>query len=286
MTRREDPKPAGILERLGVRTRWKRARANSLLPPPRTACVYVDVENLNDAEHAQAVMETVIRDWRDTLPPVRRLNLYTPADRAGLWGAWAPARFPDLRVDVRPIQRFARRSKNAADMAIVADASADFAAGVVNYIAVVSNDSDFGALFVKIQELAGRTEPPPFLWITLSGGSGLSREIEGFIPKRLRWAVPAPPAPATEMSSKLAEDGGAQLPSNRRIVGWLMDELPPGKFRAEDVREILERHCPGHPAAQSATACGSFLAQQLMPLLEKRKVSVVRRKPRTYERTG
>ncbi len=42
-------------------------------------------------------------------------------------------------------------------MAIVADAVADFTTGVASHIAVVSNDSDFGALFVKIQELASRS---------------------------------------------------------------------------------------------------------------------------------
>ena len=73
-------------------------------------------------------------------------------------GVWAPSRFPDLEVGVRGIQRFARGWKNAADMAIVADAVADFAAGLVNHVAVVSNDSDFGALFVKIQELANRAD--------------------------------------------------------------------------------------------------------------------------------
>ena len=64
-----------------------------------------------------------------------------------------------------------------------------------------------------------------------------------------------------------------------------MDELSVGKFRAGDVRRIVKRHCPDHPAAQSATACGSFLAQQLMPPLEKRNVRIARLKPRTYERT-
>ncbi len=282
-----DPKRTDILQLLGVRGRvGKRARANRLLPPPSSAGVYVDVENLKAAENARTVIETVIRGWPDTLPPTRRLCLYTPADRAGLWGAWALARFPELRASVRGVQRFARGSKNAADMAIVADAVADFATGVVNHVAVVSNDSDFGALFVKIQELAGRAGPPPFLWINSPGGGGLSSEIEEFIPQRLRWAVPSPPAPVASTPSKSTEEGGKELPSNRRIAGWLMDEIPPGRFRAEDVRRIIERRCPAHPAAQSAGACGSFLAQQLMPLLEKRNVSLVSQKPRTYEKAG
>ena len=193
MTDRDEPNPVDILRRLGMGSRREKTTRANRLPPPLSAGVYVDVENLNNAEHARAAIETVMRDWPESLPPVRRLRLYTPADRSGLWNAWAPMRFPDIQVGVRGIQRFARESKNAADMAIVADAVADFTTGVVNHIAVVSNDSDFGALFVKLQELATRSgqEPPPFLWINLPGGGRLSREIRDFVPERLRWEVPA-----------------------------------------------------------------------------------------------
>ena len=125
----------------------------------------MDIENLKNAEHARAVIETIVRDWPEALPPVGRLCLYAPADKTGLWGVWAPIRFSGIEILVRGIQRFARESKNSADMAIVGDAVADFTTGVANHIAVVSNDSDFGALFVKIQELAsdsGHTEQATF----------------------------------------------------------------------------------------------------------------------------
>ena len=290
VTQHHDPEPVAILGRFGFRRRReKRTCANHLLPPPKSAVVYVDVENLKDARHARAVIETVVRDWPESLPPLRRLHLYAPADKTGLWGAWASARFPDLQVGVRGVQRFARVSKNSADMAIVADAVADFTTGVVNHIAVVSNDSDFGALFVKIQELAFRsdqTEQPPFLWINLYGGAGLSSEIQEFVPERLRWEVAVPVNPKGGKSSKPAEDGGVDLPSNSTIARWVLDEIPPGKFRAEDVRKIIKRHCPTHPAAQTTMVCGQFLAQQLMPLLEKRNISMVRQQPRTYEKAG
>ena len=158
----------------------------------------MDIENLKNAEHARAVIETVVRDWPDDLPPVRRLYLYTPAGKTGLWGCRrAPARFTSLEVRICGIQRFVRESKNSVDMVIVAVAVADFTTGVANHIAVVSNDSDFGALFVKIQELAsrsGQTEQPPFLWINLSGGSGLSKETRDFVPEQLRWVVTSPQA--------------------------------------------------------------------------------------------
>ena len=287
--------PVGIATLLsfGRRRAEKARRPDLLLPAPRTAGVYVDIENLKNATHARAVMEAVVRDWPEGLPPVGRLCLYAPADKTGLWGAWAPTRFPGLEVRVRGIQRFARDSKNSADMAIVADAVADFTTGVASHIAVVSNDSDFGALFVKIQELAtrsGHMEQPPFLWINLAGGSGLSNEIRDFVPEQLRWVVAPPPAPARARAAKTApvsaEDNGAGLPANATIIRWLLGEIPPGRFRAEDVRKIVKRHCPHHPAAQTTGVCGTFLARQLMPLLADKGVTVVRQTPRTYEIAG
>ena len=274
MTERHDEKSPGITKRLlgPGRRRAKPVPTNLLLPPPRASGVYVDIENLRNAQHARAVVETVIRDWPDDLPPVRRLCLYAPADKTGLWGAWAPTRFPDFDVRVRGVQRFARESsKNSADIAIVADAIADFTTGVANHIAVVSNDSDFGALFVKIQELAseaGNTTQPPFLWINLPGGSGLSKEIEDFVPEGLRWVIASPPPAGRKASSKPVEGNGAALPANQIIVQWVLDEIPAGsRFRAEHVRKMLTRRCPDHDAAKTTGVCGSFLSQQLMPLL-------------------
>ncbi|MDE2904168.1 MAG: NYN domain-containing protein [Chloroflexota bacterium] len=291
MTEPHNKKPVGIAALLdfGRRRADRTRRYNQLLPPPSTACVYVDIENLKNSEHARAVIETVVRDWPDGLPRIGRLRLYAPADKTGLWGAWAPARFSGLEVRVRGVQRFARDSKNSADMAIVADAVADFTSGAANHIAVVSNDSDFGALFVKIQELASRSDDadqPPFLWINLAGGSGLSKEIQDFVPEQLRWVVTPPPGPRAKTASKPAQGNGEGLPANSTIVRWLLDELSPGKFRAGDVEKIIKRHCPNHPAAQTTGTCGAFLARQLMPLLGDKGVTVVRQNPRTYELAG
>ena len=139
--------------------------------------------------------------WDGRLPPLRRLHLYAPADKTGLWRAWGPGRFPNLDVRVRGVQRFARESKNSADMAILADAIADFVTGIVQH--------DFGALFVKLQELASSsdgTNAPPFLWINLAGGSGLSKEIVDFVPERLRWVVAPPLDDRPGKASKHAED--------------------------------------------------------------------------------
>ena len=280
--------PTGIASLLSFLCgRTELSRDDLLLPPPKKTGLYVDIENLRSAEHARTTIEAVLRDWPETLPPIGHLSLYAPADKTGLWGAWASAApFEGIKVRVRGIQRFARESKNSADIAIVADAVADFATGTANHIAVVSNDSDFGALFVKIQELAsgtGNSDQPPFLWVNFAGGSGLSKEIQDFVPKQLRWNLAPPVHPNAEAATKTTEDDDASLPANSVIVRWLLKEIPPGRFRAEDVRKIIKRHCPHHPAAQTTAVCGAFLARDLMPLLAGKGVKVVRQSPRTYE---
>ena len=105
--------------------RRKHVRADPLLPPPSTAGVYLDIEDLKNAEHARAVIGMVVEDWPDSLPSVRRLYLYARADKTSLWRAWATRRFRELEIRVCGIERFARESKNSAGMAIVADAVAD-----------------------------------------------------------------------------------------------------------------------------------------------------------------
>lgn len=282
----------GIASRLLGLGRGRQAPVHRL-PAPRIAGVYVDIENLRNAEHAREVIETVVRDWREDLPPPGRLYVYVPAQKAGLWDAWGTG-IANLDVQVRPVQRFGRESsKNSADLAIVADAVADFATGAVSHVAVVSNDSDFGALYVKVRELSaarGETGQPPFLWINVAGrGSGLSDEIGAFIPASLRWVIPTAAAtrapPGGKRTGGAGKKAGSRQPASETIAGWLLDELPEhGRFRAEDVRRIIERRCSGHPAAQSTGVCGAFLARQLMPLLQDRGVKVVREKPRVYER--
>lgn len=287
MTKRHHSNRGVIATLLRLGGRRQQASADLLLPPPRVTGVYVDIENLKGAGHARTVVETVIRDWRDGLPPVRRLGLYAPADKTGLWSAWAAGSFPELEVWVRPIQRFARESKNSADMAIVADAVAEFTTGVVHHVAVVSNDSDFGALFVKLQELAsapGKTGAPPFLWINTAGASGLSKEIVEFVPEGLRWVVAASSDQRTGKAPDHPDVNDNGLPRIPTIVQWLLEDIPPGKFRAGDVREIIRRRCPHHPAAQTNGVCGVFLSQQLLPLLRDKGVTVVRQQPRTYAR--
>ena len=162
-------------------------KANGTIPG---SAIYVDTENLREPDLAQDVIAQTVADWPAEYPPVGSLSLYVRADKVALWRMWVEATYPELARRVRGVQHFSREmAKNSADLAITADAIGDLAAGQASYIAVISNDSDFGALFVKVREMASERgwDHSPFLWVTAPAGGGVSPEIERFIPDRFRW---------------------------------------------------------------------------------------------------
>lgn len=275
------------------------------------SAVYVDTENLMDNDRARDTVAQVIANWPDACPPLAGLSLYVRADKMAMWQLWADAEYPALRVRVRGVQHFSNsKAKNSADLAIAADAIGDLATGQAATIGVVSNDSDFGALFVKVRELASAAGPEqtPFLWITTAdGSSGISPEIERFIPERLRWdlsaaatasatpesepAAPsaAPPArsktpPKTKTPAKppAAKTGAV---SNEAIADELIRRLPVGQFKAANAQEVIKNRWPQHPALDNTSHVGHLLSE-VWPILEQRGVTMPRRtSPRTYEIT-
>ena len=280
------------------------ARSNGVQPAtPAGAALYVDTENLRDAENARQVVASVVADWPGNRPPLGSLSLYVRADKAELWRLWAEDAFPALSVRVRGVQHFsANNSKNSADMAIAADAVSDLVTGRANDVAVVSNDSDFAALFVKVRELAHEANAVsvPFLWITAPDGGALSPEIAEFIPAAFRWdlsaalAAPTAPAPAPAVGpptpKPLPQANRRALPAanagigNEAIAEELIRRLPPGRFRAADAQEIVSKRWPKHPAAGDTAKFGQFLGKEIWPILQKRGVTMPRKSsPRTYE---
>lgn len=265
-------------------------------PAALRAGVYVDIENLADLETAQRVVAAVVRRWPEHCPPIGRLSLYVPAEKAELWELWGEAEFQCLRRRVHGVQRFTRQaSKNAADIAIAVDAICDYVTGDVAHVAVVSNDSDFAALFSKIRGLAAERRPSPFLWITVGNGSGISVDMARFVAGDMRWEIdePAgPPAPKGKAGKSAAPKkaaaskrsrGKPAKPENEAIADRLVAELS-GTFKAQQAMAVIKRHWPGHGAAQSTQRCGHFLASELWPFLKARGVKQVRQNsPRTYE---
>ena len=186
---------------------------------PSGSAIYVDTENLRDSDHAQTMVAQVVANWPADRPPLSGLSLYVRADRVASWEMWAEASYPDLRVRVRGVQHFSsNKAKNSADLAITADAVADLVTGQAVAIAVVSNDSDFGALFVKVKELAHSVgvKQPPFLWITSPEAGGLSAELERFIPAGLRWDLSETPLTVTAAPREISQPDPPSLPKTKR----------------------------------------------------------------------
>lgn len=279
----------------------------SHLAVPAGSAIYVDTENLRESDHAQTVVAQVVANWPADRPPLSGLSLYVRADKAELWQLWAETEFPALQVRVRGVQHFSNhRAKNSADLAIAADAIADLITGRAGAVGVVSNDSDFGALFVKVRELALQADTPdiPFLWITAPDAGGLSAEIEHFIPGRYRWdlseALEPAPAPVTPPPAVSAKPAPNRLPeatrpappaapaqvaiSDEAVAEELLRQLPVGRFGASDAQNIVKNRWPMHPEAASDTArFGQFLGKNIWPLLEKRGVTMPRKSsPRAY----
>lgn len=295
------------------------ANSNGVHPVPAApgSAVYVDTENLQDNDRAREIVAQVIANWPEGCPPLAGLSLYVRADKTAMWQLWVEAEYPALRVRVRGVQHFSNnKAKNSADLAITADAIGDLATGQAATIAVVSNDSDFGALFIKVRELASAAGPEqtPFLWITTAdGSSGISPEIERFIPERLRWdlsatepepttapAIPVvattPTAPKpTAKSSPVAVPsvaltgtgtaGRGGNPGSTAIVEELIRSLPVGKFKASDAQRVIKSLWPRHPAIGNTSKVGDLL-NDVWPMLQERGVLMTRKSsPRTYEIT-
>ena len=258
-------------------------------PGPPASGLYVDAENLPGSVPARRMISRLLDDWPSHRPPVGTLCVYVPADKTTLWEAWCGDRLPGARVRVRGVQRFRREtSKNSADLALAADAAADFALGAVQLVAVLSSDSDFVSLYAKISELAGASSGPPvhapFLWITPHTGSPVSNEVLDYFPERLRWSVAPDDAPSAKDARE--DPSASGHPSAETVAATLLASFPQNRkrFRTSDVRPVIAKHWPDHPAASNPSVCGTYLFNEVYPALEKHGVRIVPSKsPRTYE---
>ena len=303
----------GIVDRLRrvywVSNQMREAKSQLLIAPnlngrnnpSQGSSIYADVENLGNSAQ-EAISKAIDHLANDpALPRIVSLSLYVPADKSELWQIWADSEWPSLKVRTRGIQHFTngQKSKNSADLAIVADAVEDFTLGKADFISVISNDSDFGALFVKIREMSKerRIEHTPFLWITPSTGGPLSQEISRFIPNRFRIDLTNAPDSRVPAALPSAKPGTSQnkspqtsnreltrdLSENERIARALIGHLPEGKFRASDAQKALKKYAPNLSVPNDQVKFSKFLLDEVSPILERLGVEVSR-KPKTPKR--
>ena len=249
---------------------------------PAGTALYVDTENLQSS--AKALVETIIGQWPEGTPPLSRLNLYVRADRVSLWDTWASSHFPRLTVTVRGIQHFTSpHSKNSADIAIAIDAVADFVMGTTQFVAVMSDDSDFMPLYAKLKDLGGIAVP--FLWVMTDRTKTKASTIEDFFPNDHIHVVPVP---ATSIRASVAgdedESDSKLWPGMAEII---IQEIPVGPFKSVECQPIIESGWPTHPLVNMpGQQFGIEFANKLWPILEGRGVKLLRTKPRKYEMTS
>ena len=245
------------------------------------ATLYVDTENLQDS--SQALIERAIESWPERAPPIARLNLYVRADRVQLWDLWAGSRFPHLTVMVHGVQHFSGQpTKNSADIALAIDALADFMAGTTQYVAVMSDDSDFIALYAKLRQLAKGNAP--FLWVLTDRPGTRSTTIRDYFPNAHIHVVSAP---VTESAAPVSSDD-VEEPSEpfAAMAAAIIQELPVGPFKSTDCQPIIKERWPDHPMAEMpGPKFGTEFANGIWPLLEKRGVKRQETMPRKYEMT-
>ena len=133
-----------------------------------SACtgLYVDIENLPGTLNARRILDAALEQWPEDHPPVRALRVYARADKTALWQAWCADRVPDVRV--RGVQRFRRESPRIPRISRswpTPPPTSPWSA--VQFVAVLSDDSDSASLYVKIAEFAAAAGYPH----TLSSGS-------------------------------------------------------------------------------------------------------------------
>ena len=288
-----------------MRSTNSKSKTRSLRKPAKAA-LYVDTENLLAA--AQGTVKAVVEKWPEDAPPLSSLNLYVRADRVALWEMWATSRFPSLTVMVKGIQHFSHNhSKNSADMAIAMDAVADFVTGEAEFIAVMSDDSDFMPVFAKLKDMAsGRA---PFLWLVTDRVKTRSNTIEEYFPgdhiHTVKVSAPAnemillrpaedtrPAADARVADTRVADTRTAdamRIADNRvleEMVDLIIRQTPIGSFKSTDCLPIIKSRFPHHPISRmQGGSFGTEFTNKLWPLLEKRGVLVRSKRPRKYEIT-
>ena len=246
------------------------------------AALYVDTENLQNS--SQALVETIVGKWPEEIPPLSRLNLYVQADRVALWDVWASSQFPSLAVTVRGIQHFSSpRAKNSADIAIAIDAVADYVMGTTQFIAVMSDDSDFIPLYVRLKDLGGAQVP--FLWLMTDRTKTKASTIADFFPNEHIHVVRKPyTSTLAPVASDECESGST---SWSNMADHIVREIPLGSFKSVECQPVIRRQWPDHPmASMPGPQFGIEFANKLWPFLEKRGAKLSKTKTRKYEITS
>ena len=260
--------------------------------------LYVDVENLQAQEFAQQFLVGLVENWLSNVPPLGIIRVYVKADMKILWEMWTDSKFPEVEVVVDGVQHFSRKSsKNSADIALSLDAICDLMTDRVQHVVVVSDDSDFVALFGKIHELHKQVDSSqtPFLWIMTNRDHTRSQVVESFFPNIYIRKIDIDPRTSEDDNPTQSDAGrSAQLipsdsvdgnPSNNEVAMAIIQDIPVGQFRSTECHPIIKEYWPSCDLATLDSAqFGQQLITHILPILKKYGVT---RNPtsRQYEMT-
>jgi hypothetical protein len=269
--------------------------------------LYVDIENLQDI--AQQTLKSAFEIWPPENPRIGTLKLYVRADQVGLWRIWTSYQFPTIETVVKGVQHYTvTGSKNSADIALALDAITDLLKGKTQYLAIMSDDSDFATLFAAIKQETNPTgnQKVPFKWFMTNRSDTRSPMLTDFFPAEyiqtigcaLPNAIPKEPdlkrsKPATDQrspSAKITEQPSAESNSSEAetIAKAIIKNTPVGPFKSADCKKIITRDFPNNTLTKvNSAAFGTQFAKDIWPILEKYGVQLPNpnKKPRKYEMT-
>ena len=200
---------------------------------------------------------------------------------------WAESQFLQLAIAVSGIQHFSKQdSKNAADIAMAIDAVTDFLLGTTRFIVVMSDDSDFMALYVKLKEMT--QSRPPFLWVMTDRDNTRSATIREFFPNDHIHVVSFHAKTRTQLKSPARTLKGVREGSGQfaEMANLIITKIPIGTFKSTVCQSIIKERWPKHPiSSMSAARFGAEFAAKIWPILEGQGVRLQKKQPRKYEMT-
>lgn len=238
----------------------ERASVETAVARPAISGLYVDMENLQGPDFAQRFLTELAQNWPSDIPPLGIVRLYVRADTQVLWEMWMESQFADVGVAVKGVQHFSKNtSKNSADIALALDAVCDLMTGSVQHVVVVSDDSDFAALFGKVRELCkrDRSDETPFLWIMTNRDHTRSQVVGAFSPNIYvrsmdvgadESAIAAGGGGtqfnATELVRSMLRHSANGVPTIDEIAKAIIQDIPPGPFKSTDCQPIISGRWP------------------------------------------
>ena len=281
----------------------ERASAETPVTSPTISGLYVDLENLQGQDFAQRFLVNLTQNWPSDIPPLGIVRLYARADTQVLWEMWSDSQFTDVSVAVKGVQHFSKNaSKNSADIALALDAVCDLMTDSVQHIVVVSDDSDFAALFGKVRELGRQAHSgeTPFLWIMTNREQTRSKVVGAFSPnvyvRKMDVEIGEPPAAdgggdtqfnATELVQSVLRYSANGVPTSAEIARAIIQDIAIGSFKSTDCQSIISGRWPGCEwEGMDGPQFGQRFITDILPTLKRYGVKPhPNAKPRRYEMT-